>query len=30
MVDYIAEQMPKLMLVDEGYGQLENLDDEER
>lgn len=30
MVDYIAEQMPELMLVDEDYGQLENLDDEDR
>lgn len=30
MVDYIAVQMPELKLVDEDYGQLENLDDEDR
>lgn len=30
MVDYIAREMPELMLVDEDYGQLENLDDEGR
>lgn len=30
MVDYIASEMPELMLVDEDYGQLENLDDEGR
>lgn len=28
MVNYIAEQMPEIMLVDEDYGQLENLDDD--
>lgn len=26
MLDYIAEQMPEISLVDEDYGQLENLD----
>lgn len=30
LVGYIAREMPSLSLVDEDYGQLENLDDEER
>lgn len=30
LVDYLAEAMPELLLVDEDYGQLENLEDEER
>ena len=28
MVAHIAREMPELILVDEDYGQLENLDDD--